>query len=239
MTDKTKKPAQPSGTVDQNSNEAGRETLQGRRRILKSLAIGGGVAATGKVVPEEWKKPLVETVVIPGHALGSSPAGSIFRTSNDVVITSTDPDGPSSFDPLELLVPSANADTINGCTAYSNAVSAMYDITFAFNPNNSVDICVEVDSPALSTADQASSTLKNDGTLNDVNILSHNILLQNMSFDPGSFVVNGTINFDDTALDCAPTAFSAPLVPGPFLCPVNVTIMMDWSDPYEDKPKPV
>ncbi len=39
-----------------------------RRRVLKTLAAGGGVVVAGKTLPQSWYKPVVETVVLPAHA---------------------------------------------------------------------------------------------------------------------------------------------------------------------------
>jgi len=42
-----------------------------RRQLMKSLAAGGGVVVTGKLVPEEWKKPVLEHTILPVHAQAS------------------------------------------------------------------------------------------------------------------------------------------------------------------------
>lgn len=39
-----------------------------RRRLLKSVVAGGGVLATGKLLPENWARPVVESVLLPAHA---------------------------------------------------------------------------------------------------------------------------------------------------------------------------
>ena len=39
-----------------------------RRAILKSMAAGGGAIAAGKMVPEKWTQPVIESVVLPAHA---------------------------------------------------------------------------------------------------------------------------------------------------------------------------
>jgi hypothetical protein len=44
----------------------------GRRKLLKSLAAGGGVWTTSKVLPESWQKPVVDSIILPAHA-GFSP----------------------------------------------------------------------------------------------------------------------------------------------------------------------
>lgn len=45
---------------DNKSNEA-------RRTVIKSIAAGGAIVA-GKSLPEEWSKPVVDSVFLPAHA---------------------------------------------------------------------------------------------------------------------------------------------------------------------------
>jgi len=42
-----------------------------RRRLMKSLAAGGGVVVTSKLVPEQWKKPVLQHTILPVHAQAS------------------------------------------------------------------------------------------------------------------------------------------------------------------------
>ena len=41
---------------------------QSRRKLLKSMAVGSGAVVAGKSVPEEWMKPIVDSVILPAHA---------------------------------------------------------------------------------------------------------------------------------------------------------------------------
>ena len=50
--------------IDSSNNE----TPTSRRRIIKTLALGGGAVASSKTLPEAWKKPMLNQVVLPGHA---------------------------------------------------------------------------------------------------------------------------------------------------------------------------
>jgi hypothetical protein len=39
-----------------------------RRKLLKAAAAGGGVAVGLKALPEAWRKPVIDVVVLPAHA---------------------------------------------------------------------------------------------------------------------------------------------------------------------------
>ncbi|MDH3692095.1 MAG: hypothetical protein OEU36_21880 [Gammaproteobacteria bacterium] len=41
---------------------------RGRRALLKALTAGGSAAVAGKVAPEEWTKPVVDSILLPAHA---------------------------------------------------------------------------------------------------------------------------------------------------------------------------
>ena len=49
---------------DKKSNES-------RRKLLKSIAAASGAVVAGKNLPESWKRPVVDSVVLPAHALTS------------------------------------------------------------------------------------------------------------------------------------------------------------------------
>ena len=40
-------------------------TAEGRRRLLKTLAVSGATAA---LLPEKWVKPLIDKILVPAHA---------------------------------------------------------------------------------------------------------------------------------------------------------------------------
>jgi hypothetical protein len=47
--------------TDKKSNES-------RRKLLKSIAVGSGAIMSGKSLPENWTRPVVNTVMLPAHA---------------------------------------------------------------------------------------------------------------------------------------------------------------------------
>jgi len=62
-----------------------------RRRLIKSLAGAGGVAASAKLVPGEWTEPLVGVVYAPAHAqttcVGTSEGGAEFNEEGNHTFT--------------------------------------------------------------------------------------------------------------------------------------------------------
>ena len=47
-----------------------------RRKVLKSIAAGGGAVVIGKSLPDRWAKPVVDAVVLPAHAETTDDTGS-------------------------------------------------------------------------------------------------------------------------------------------------------------------
>ena len=48
--------------------------VEERRRLLKTLVAGGGALTVGSALPGSWKKPIIDSIVVPLHAQGSAPA---------------------------------------------------------------------------------------------------------------------------------------------------------------------
>lgn len=48
-----------------------------RRKLLKSIAAGSGAIAAGNSLPESWSHPVVDTVMLPGHAQTSLVCGTL------------------------------------------------------------------------------------------------------------------------------------------------------------------
>lgn len=42
-----------------------------RRKLMKALMFGGGLAGAGKLIPQHWQRPVVASVMLPAHANGS------------------------------------------------------------------------------------------------------------------------------------------------------------------------
>ena len=48
-----------------------KKSSESRRKLLKSIAAGSGVIVAGKSLPESWSRPVVDSVLLPVHALTS------------------------------------------------------------------------------------------------------------------------------------------------------------------------
>jgi len=83
------------------------KTLENRRKLLKTVAAGGGAIIAGKTLPEKWGRPVVDSVLLPAHAQTSTapPAATTF-SGNTTASIKTD----SMFArAMDSLVPRAHA----------------------------------------------------------------------------------------------------------------------------------
>lgn len=55
---------------------SGNKSNEARRKVIKSIAAGGAIVA-GKRLPEEWSKPVVDSVFLPAHAQKSPPTATV------------------------------------------------------------------------------------------------------------------------------------------------------------------
>ena len=55
-------------TSDKGKPETIGRSKQSRRKMLKSMAVGGGAVVAGKNLPDQWAKPMVDSVLLPAHA---------------------------------------------------------------------------------------------------------------------------------------------------------------------------
>ena len=43
-------------------------SVEGRRKALQKLLVGGGIVGASTQLPDKWTKPLVDSVLVPAHA---------------------------------------------------------------------------------------------------------------------------------------------------------------------------
>jgi hypothetical protein len=99
-----------------------------RRKLLKSIAAGGGAVMAGKSLPESWARPIVDSVVLPAHAQTSGIA--TYAGSNTV---SRAMNGPSSvFAKIsDSLINTANAGSCSALLEISYCIKAAVGATVA------------------------------------------------------------------------------------------------------------
>jgi hypothetical protein len=104
-----------------------------RRHILRTLVVGGGAMTAARATPETWVKPVVESIILPGHAATSAPvapgnpsgtfsSGTVSLTEAsppaDTLLADAAPESKAISDELlEFFMPSANAANELPCNA--------------------------------------------------------------------------------------------------------------------------
>jgi len=108
----------PEGATDAPASRTDRGDA--RRRLLKSLALGGGALAATGSLPDRWQRPAIDGVLLPAHAQATGAfAGSAQGVEGFGSV------GPGGGGLLDLLVERADAQEGNGggqWTAYLCAV---------------------------------------------------------------------------------------------------------------------
>jgi len=90
-----------------------RNSDESRRKILKSIAAGSGAIVAGKTLPENWARPVVDSVILPSHAQTSCP-GLVNSVPSSLTVQSLvgapgiDPDG------IEILFDGCTSLTMSG-----------------------------------------------------------------------------------------------------------------------------
>ena len=58
------------------------------RKLLKSIAAGGGAIVAGKSLPDKWTAPVVDTVLLPAHAQTSPAPPACLAVDDEFTIAS-------------------------------------------------------------------------------------------------------------------------------------------------------
>lgn len=112
---------------------------QSRRKLLKSIAFGSGVVVAGKTLPDNWSRPVVDSVMLPTHAqtsginlYGQITAGNIGQLDSDTLMASQESVLDNFISPTHAGVPcyiygqcaSVNIIGDSGTVSVSNAGSS-------------------------------------------------------------------------------------------------------------------
>jgi len=105
-----------------------------RRKLLKYLTVAGGAVFSAQQMPEQWVRPVVDTVALPVHArMSFGPCEPIVIAGNTVTATHC-ACGCSSCPPVVYIpvtrAPGANVVTL-GAEAFSNPSSGVMPCTYA------------------------------------------------------------------------------------------------------------
>ncbi len=131
------------------------KNVSSRRKMLKSVAVGGGAIATAHALPSKWTSPVVNMVVTPAHAQTSVTAPSIvpgvYSTSSPLAIAPASSTSGPQFALLDMLISSANAQTVarghlidDICATDDDATTpGMSNLHIRVNADMTVDIAVD------------------------------------------------------------------------------------------------
>jgi hypothetical protein len=169
-----------------NNKEINENKSGARRQIIKSVAVGGGVFATGSALPGSWVKPMLDTVVLPAHAQTSLPpiTGVYGGASIGIVLNSND-SKVNSYALLDMLISPAAAQSVAVPPVLNNHLveglcgegegDATFQIYFRINEDTSVDVAIQRvsgdnDEGGISSGCLATTTLVDNSTIMDVSI---------------------------------------------------------------------
>ena len=100
--------------IDKKSSES-------RRKLLKSIAAGSGAVIAGKNLPENWARPVVDSVMLPAHAQTSGIRTFFLFSSTGFLVFNSELNGTTAEEliarseqgPLSWFVKSAEAQGAN------------------------------------------------------------------------------------------------------------------------------
>jgi hypothetical protein len=78
-------PTRREGNILSDTN-----ATEGRRQLLKAIALGGGAVVAVKILPESWTTPVIDTVMLPVHAQASGAGGDFVLRFTDTVLDPND-----------------------------------------------------------------------------------------------------------------------------------------------------
>ena len=139
------------------------KSIESRRKLLKSIAAGGGAVFAGKTLPENWSKPVVDGVMLPVHAqttscdLDSIPGRTVVCSQTAVqaiYYTIRSSESPCGFDISEFTsVPSTPYVRVN----LGNQSDFAFIEVESINENNGIigdrDVSLECSNPDNNAAD--------------------------------------------------------------------------------------
>ena len=215
---------------------------ESRRRILKTIALGGGAISSTKLIPDTWTKPVVNTIGIPAHALTTPAEGTgVFRTNGSIEVGALDQavdeqqiaaDDQFSGSVMDYFIESAEAqlvplDPVRACfLRFNSSISLNLSFNIPQNPGD-VTVCVGGAGPSniQTTTSIDGSAIGDfcagcydftDCVLSDDSVSGYISRGGGMIKDPP---LNNTLVQEFVVYPPEPTRFVAPLVEDDYTCP--------------------
>jgi hypothetical protein len=177
-----------------------------RRRLVKALVGSGSILAAGKMLPEEWTRPVVESIVLPAHAQATGIVSGLFRSD-----LGGEGPGPAASDSmpgssiLDFFVPPAQAQNGISCNVVTSLLISV--------AGSQAKMCM-----GTFVGNFQDNTAVSGLNLADVSI-------EGISFTNMKASANGQSISGDS--ECGP--FVAGKISGSFSCPTNVTTFLTLS----------
>lgn len=206
-------------------------TNQSRRTLLKSIAAGGGAVVAGKTLPDTWKKPVIDSVMLPAHAQTSGEDFSGLYSTQNAFLRPVNRTGSGS--PVRVakglgerlvgwLVPAAHAGHVLDAICFNE-----YNLVFEIPPGGgtrTVQICVDTSQSRTSaTTSITGNNLSNvtipllENVEGDCEFSDEELVLTNMTVDSNG--VSGSLEAVEDGVDSACNeSFLAEPTGGSFSC---------------------
>ena len=213
---------------------------QGRRRILKLLVASGGAVTTTRIIPEQWKAPVVNAVNVPVHAELSVIQG-LFDTGPGAINPEASLDSPLNDGDQTRVADNQWHDADSSVLDYFLSPATAQDAIViegpsCFNVFSSMQISIGIPAnpgPGQICIDTGCDVYEGNTTVNGALLTNASVGpfdLSNMQLSGGS--VMGNIQANVFKLPCFAN-FNAPLIPGMYSCNpgnFNCTISIGLSE---------
>ncbi|MBL4672724.1 MAG: hypothetical protein JKX81_10740 [Arenicella sp.] len=144
MSSSATKPEQTVGVEQKNT----------RRTVLRNTLIGGGAVISTSFVPDKWKKPLLDSVILPSHAQTSTSL-IVMGGGSGISITKADNNGFGVDDILDVFIGQAYADvatSLNGGCLLLTIEGSVATVSLTLNDNQVDTKTGTVDGTAVSVS---------------------------------------------------------------------------------------
>lgn len=175
------------------------KTAENRRKLLKTVAAGGGAIIAGKTLPENWARPAVESVVLPAHArtsmgpfsgtmMASLDSDSLLARAVDSLVPNAHADNPDYYDFSWCITPDPGGTkaTVDILVLHFDGSDDVCEAELCSAENVPVGVKTNLTcNPACSTDVDAGKWLDNLGLVKEAK-----------ASDPASVTLNGLMEGD-------------------------------------------